>query len=82
MSIVSTRFAYKERKVGKITKIGLTRSSSTPSNPYGSRAETCQPETAFSAARQSAAMTPLRERQPVKQGRGCGSALWFSETSL
>lgn len=44
MSTVSTRFPYKERRVGKIMKIGLTRSSSTPLNPYGSRAEACQPQ--------------------------------------
>ena len=42
--------------------------TSTPSNPYGSRAEACQPLRAFSAARQSAGMTPLRERRPVNQG--------------
>ena len=52
MSIMSTRFPYKERRVGKITKIALTRSSSTPLNPYGSRAEACQPEQVISAARQ------------------------------
>ncbi len=32
-------FSLKERRQVKITKIGLTRSSSTPSNPSGSRAE-------------------------------------------
>ncbi len=32
-------FSLKERRQVKITKIGLTRSSSTPSNPYGSKAE-------------------------------------------
>ena len=49
MSIVSTRFALKEKRKGKITKNGLTHSSSTPSNPYGSKAEACQPETMISA---------------------------------
>ena len=43
MSIVSTRFPYKERRVGKITEIALTRLTSTPLTPTGSRAEACQP---------------------------------------
>ena len=50
MSTVSTRFPYKERRVGKITKIALTRLTSTPLNPYGSRAEACKPQSVFSAA--------------------------------
>ena len=68
MSTMSTRFPYKERRVGKITKIGLTRSSSTPSNPYGSRTEACQPQPVIFAACQGAGMIPSRGRQPVKQG--------------
>ena len=66
---MSTRFPYKERRVGKNPKIALTRSSSTPSNPYGSRAEACQPETMISAARQGMGMIPFPRTQPVKQGR-------------
>ena len=54
MSIVSMRFAYKERRVGKITENGLTWLTSTPSNPYGSKAEACQPLRAISAACQGA----------------------------
>ena len=50
MSTVSTRFPYKERRVGKITEIGLTRSSSTPLTPTGSRAEACQPLRVIRAA--------------------------------
>ena len=69
MSTMSTRFPYKERRVGKNPKIALTRSSSTPSNPYGSRAEACQPETMISAARQGMGMIPFPRTQPVKQGR-------------
>ena len=77
MSTVSTRFAYKERRVGKITEIGLTRSSSTPSNPYGSRAEACQPETAVSAACQGHGNDPSL-RTPASKTKGdCGSALRF-----
>ena len=52
MSIVSTRFALKEKREGKITEIGLTRLTSTPLNPYGSKAEACQPLRAVSAVRQ------------------------------
>ena len=44
MSTMSTRFALKEKREGKITKNGLTRLTSTPSNPYESRAEACQPQ--------------------------------------
>ena len=68
MSTVSMRFPYKEKRKGKITKIALTRSSSTPSNPYGSRAEACQPETMISAACQGMGTVRLREGQPVEQG--------------
>ena len=68
MSIASTRFAYKERRVGKITKIGLTRSSSTPSNPYGSRAEACQPLRAISAARQGHGYGSSPRRPASKKG--------------
>ena len=50
MSTVSTRFPYKERRVGKITEIALTRLTSTPSNPYGSKAKACQPQPVISAA--------------------------------
>ena len=63
MSTMSTRFPYKERRVGKITKIALTRLTSTPSNPYGSRAEACQPETAISAPCQGAGMIPSGEHR-------------------
>ena len=52
MSTMSMRFPYKEKREGKKTKIGLTRLTHTPSNPYGSRAEACQPEPMISAARQ------------------------------
>ena len=68
MSIVSTRFALKEKRKGKITKITLTRLTSTPSNPYGSKAEACQPETTISAACQGMGTVRLREGQPVEQG--------------
>ena len=68
MSIASTRFAYKERRVGKITKIGLTRSTSTPSNPYGSRAEACQPLRAISAARQGHGYGSSPRRPASKKG--------------
>ena len=51
MSIVSTRFPYKERRVGKITEIALTRLTSTPLTPTGSRAEACQPLGVIRAAR-------------------------------
>ena len=74
MSTVSTRFPYKERRVGKITKIALTRLTSTPLNPYGSRAEACQPQPVFSAACQDMAMTPLREAPASKTGAGRESA--------
>ena len=50
MSTMSTRFPYKERRVGKITKIALTRLTSTPLSPTRSRAEACQPLQSFSAA--------------------------------
>ena len=63
MSTVSTRFPYKERRVGKNPKIALTRSSSTPLNPYGSRAEACQPQPVIFAACQDAGMIPSRGRQ-------------------
>ena len=43
MSTVSMRFALKEKRVEKIMKIGLTRLTSTPLTPTGSRAEACQP---------------------------------------
>ena len=65
---MSTRFALKEKREGKITKIGLTWLTSTPSNPYGSRAEACQPQPMFSAACQGAGAVRLREGQPVKNG--------------
>ena len=68
MSTVSTRFALKEKRVGKNPKIALTRLTSTPSNPYGSRAEACQPQPMFSAACQGAGAVRLREGQPVKNG--------------
>ena len=58
MSTVSTRFALKEKRVGKNPKIALTRLTSTPSNPYGSRAETCQPQPVIFAACQGAGMIP------------------------
>ena len=50
MSTMSMRFPYKERRVGKITKIGLTRLTSTPLMPTGSKAEACQPLRAVCAA--------------------------------
>ena len=50
MSTVSTRFPYKERRVGKITEIALTRLTSTPLSPTRSRAEACQPQPAICAA--------------------------------
>jgi len=43
MTNVSIRFPYKEKRQGKITEIGLTRLTSTPLSPTGSRAEACQP---------------------------------------
>ena len=49
-------------------KIALTRSSSTPLNPYGSRAETCQPQSFFLPHVKVMAMTPLRERRPKNKG--------------
>ena len=49
MSTMSTRFPYKERRVGKITEIGLTRLTSTPLTPTRSRAEACQPLRVFFA---------------------------------
>ena len=77
MSIVSRRFPYKERRVGKITEIGLTWLTSTPLNPYGSRAETCQPEPVISAACQGHGNDPAPRMPAGKTGTGCGSALWF-----
>ena len=50
MSTMSTRFPYKERRVGKITEIGLTRLTHTPLSPTRSRAEACQPQPVISAA--------------------------------
>ena len=47
---MSMRFPYKERRVGKITEIGLTRLTSTPLMPTGSKAEACQPLRAVCAA--------------------------------
>ena len=82
MSTVSMRFPYKEKRKGKITKIALTRSSSTPSNPYGSRAEACQPETMISAACQGTAMTSSEKRRPVRQGLVVDRLPGFSRTSL
>ena len=66
MSIASTRFALKEKRQGKITKNGLTRLTSTPLNPYGSRAKACQPETAISAARQGYG-NDLSPRRPASK---------------
>ena len=43
MSTMSMRFALKEKRVGKITEIGLTRLTSTPLTPTRSKAEACQP---------------------------------------
>ena len=43
MSTMSTRFPYKERRIGKIMKIALTRLTSTPLTPTRSKAEACQP---------------------------------------
>ena len=43
MSTMSMRFALKEKRVGKIMKIGLTRLTHTPLSPTRSRAEACQP---------------------------------------
>ena len=43
MTNMSTRFPYKERRVGKNMKIGLTRLTSTPLSPTGSKPEACQP---------------------------------------
>ena len=51
MSTVSTRFPYKERRVGKITEIALTRLTSTPLSPTRSKAEACQPLGVIRAAR-------------------------------
>ena len=52
MSTVSMRFALKEKRQGKIIKIGLTRLTSTPLSPTRSKAEACQPQPVFFAARQ------------------------------
>ena len=68
MSIASTRFALKEKRQGKITKNGLTRLTSTPLNPYGSRAKACQPETAISAARQGHGYGSSPRRPASKKG--------------
>ena len=68
MSTVSTRFALKEKRVGKNPKIALTRLTSTPSNPYGSRAETCQPQPVIFAACQGAGMIPP-PRTPAQANR-------------
>ena len=68
MSIASTRFSYKEKREGKITKNGLTWLTSTPSNPYGSKAEACQPQPVISAACQGTAMTSSEKRRPVRWG--------------
>ena len=43
MSIVSTRFPYKERRERKKVEIGLTWLTSTPLTPTRSKAEACQP---------------------------------------
>ena len=50
MTNVSTRFPYKERRVGKIMKIALTRLTSTPLSPTASKAEACQPLRVIRAA--------------------------------
>ena len=50
MSTMSTRFPYQERRVGKITEIGLTRLTHTPLSPTRSRAEACQPQPMICAA--------------------------------
>ena len=68
MSTMSTRFALKEKREGKITKIGLTWLTSTPSNPYGSRAEACQPQPMFSAACQGRGNDTSPGCRPMKQG--------------
>ena len=51
MTNASTRFPYKEKRVGKITEIGLTRLTHTPLSPTRSKAEACQPQSVFFAAR-------------------------------
>ena len=56
MSTMSTRFPYKERRIGKIMKIALTRLTSTPLTPTGSRAEACQPLGVIRAACQGLAL--------------------------
>ena len=74
---MSTRFPYKERRVGKNPKIALTRLTSTPSNPYGSKAEACQPQPVISAACQGRG-DDLSPRTPASKTKGdCGSALRF-----
>ena len=73
MSTMSTRFPYKERRVGKITKIALTRLTSTPSNPYGSRAEACQPETTISAPCQGHG----NDTSPRTPSSETGAGLWI-----
>ena len=50
MSTMSMRFPYKEKRVEKIMKIGLTRLTSTPLTPTRSKAEACQPQPAICAA--------------------------------
>ena len=50
MTNVSTRFPYKERRVGKIMKIALTRLTSTPLSPTASTAEACHPLRVIRAA--------------------------------
>ena len=74
MSTVSARFALKEKRKGKITKNGLTWLTSTPSNPYRSKAEACQPEPVIFAAWQGRG-NDLSPRTPASgTGVGRGSA--------
>ena len=85
MTNVSTRFPYKERRVGKIMKIALTRLTSTPSNPYGSKAKACQPGPMISAAcqgRGNGHRSPPSRTPTGEQGLAVDRLPGFSEMPL
>ena len=88
MSTVSTRFRDFFLPFSLYREIGLTCSSSTPSNPYGSRAEACQPLWAVCAAWQGWPATDLRTGDTAlalldrDSGRGIGHLVIYGARRL
>ena len=68
MTNVSMRFLDFSLPFSLYREIGLTWLTSTPSNPYGSRAEACQPLRAISAARQGHGYGSSPRRPASKKG--------------